>query len=155
MDDKLKAAIEKFADSRKDRLTTPNGAYCMCDSTSDAFIRFAVAEGVTVPLARYDFELTDWIIDKDGVGHTIDHPRNPDPTLYQRGQHPAAQFRRAGWHAIVDAGDILIDFTARQYHQDACYPHITSKALLATTPHVDADDTHADIIAAAAAAGGN
>lgn len=136
MSPELQKLVNEFAESRRARLDTPDGAYCMCDSTSDAFILFARERNGAI-LCRYDFELDDWVVDKNGVGQTIVNPRNPKPELYQRGKHPVAEFHRAGWHAIVDAGDCLIDFTARQYHQDAEYPTIIAKK------------------AAAAAAGGN
>jgi hypothetical protein len=145
--------IEKFAAVRRSDsqnnifqgagLDTPEGAYCMCDSTSDAFIRFAQAAGYTGKLKRYDFD--------------CDSARNPDPSLYQRGQHPSANYRRSSWHAIVETEEFLLDFTAKQYHHDACYPHITSREVAGIPKfggHVDLDDVHANQIAAAAAAGG-
>jgi hypothetical protein len=126
---KLMKAIEKFAETRRANLDTPGGAYCMCDSTSDAFIRFAQEEcDLTIELNRYDFDLDTITVGGDRIV-AVPSPRNPDPTLYQRGKHPVAEFHRAGWHAIVETPEFYLDFTARQYHQDACYPHIISKQL--------------------------
>jgi hypothetical protein len=135
---KLMQVIEKFAETRTTEksgrmhgLETVEGAYCMCDSTSDAFIRFAHAAGVTLELSRYDFDLDTTICLPEGGIQSQPSPRNPDPTLYQRGKHPTAEFHRAGWHAIVETPEFFLDFTARQYHHEACYPHIISKKLAA------------------------
>jgi hypothetical protein len=153
MNDFLMTCIQKFADLRRsdggspiyegNGLDTPKGAYCRCDRTSDAFITFAKAAGYNGRLERYDFTLGD--------------ARNPDPTLYQLGQHPTEVYRRSSWHAIVETEYFLLDFTAKQYHQDACYPHIISHAVSDIPKfghHVSTDDIHADAIKAAAAAGG-
>jgi len=145
--DELLKLIEQFAATRHSDvggvrangqgLDTAQGAYCMCDTTSDAFIRYAHEQGYTGRLARYDFNLDEWVQDADG-SRLVPHTRNPDPTLYSRGMHDREQFNKSGWHAIVDTEFFFLDFTAKQYHTDACYPHIISHQ-----------------IAAAAAAGGN
>jgi hypothetical protein len=155
MDAKLQEVIEKFADMRRSDggsyifqgsgLDTPEGAYCMCDATSDAFIKFARENGYTGRLERYDFDV-----------YTL---RNPDTSLYRSGQHDAAKWHCASWHAIVETEEFLIDFTAKQYHSQACYPHIISRkiagiAVFGEKP-IDLDDLHAEQIGAAAAAGGN
>lgn len=130
MSPELQALVNEFAESRRERLDTPDGAYCMCDSTSDAFIRFARERNNALYLRRYDFDLNDFLPVVDPVTGDLTerpHPRNPDPSLYQTGQHPVAVFHRAGWHAIVEADDCLIDFTARQYHHEAAYPTIIQK----------------------------
>lgn len=126
MDARLQRAMEEFAKTRDSvsgfqayrgcGLDTVEGAYGMRDTTSHAFIAFAKAAGVEVPLNAYEFDVASGA--------------NPDTTLYRTGQHPTAEYRRAGWHCIVEAPDFFIDFTARQYHQDACYPHIISKNLI-------------------------
>jgi hypothetical protein len=138
--DELMKLIEKFAESRHSKncepglygLDTPDGAYCMCDSTSDAFIRFARTEGYQGELSRYDFSI---------YPHGVDYAfgqHNPDPTLYSLGKHDSAAYNKSSWHAIVKTSYFYVDFTAKQYHTDACFPHIISLNL-----------------AAAAAAGGN
>jgi hypothetical protein len=163
MDTRLEVIIEKFAASRgSDRsaatssygyadhtlsyrhaLDTPQGAYLMCDATSDAFIYFAAQEGYTGLLQRYSFD--------------VDSARNPDPTLYCRGRHDSDLFYLAGWHVIVETPEFLIDFTAKQFHTQACYPHIISRKIMNVPvfgKYTDPDDAHASQIAAAAAAGG-
>ena len=134
---RLMQVIEKFAETRTTKgsgrmhgLETVEGAHGMCDSTSDAFISFAREHG-WYDLQRYDFDLDIIACLPEGVIVSKPHPRNPDPSLYQRGKHPVAEFHRAGWHAIVEAPEFFIDFTARQYHQDACYPHLIAKTLAA------------------------
>ena len=81
----LSEAIFQFAESRRQRLDTPLGAYCMCDSTSDAFIRWARDNGVTVELNRYDFDLNDGDFEGD-IWVSKPHPRNPDPDPVSDGQ---------------------------------------------------------------------
>jgi hypothetical protein len=148
MMDELLKLIEQFAATRRtgchgtasyrdEGLDTAKGAYCMCDSTSDAFIRYAHEQGYTGRLERYDFNLDEWVEEASG-SRWVPHTRNPDPTLYSRGMHDREQFNKSGWHAIVDTDYFFVDFTAKQYHTDACYPHIINHQ-----------------IAAAAAAGGN
>lgn len=150
----LSEAIFQFAESRRQRLDTPSGAYCMCDSTSDAFIRWARDNGVTVELNRYDFDLNYGGVE-GGIWVSKPHPRNPDPTLYQTGKHDMEVFMCAGWHSIVETPHFFVDFTARQYHSAACYPHIIAKKVAeVSAAYVDPDDVAADTIAAAAAAGG-
>lgn len=137
--------IAKFAASRhsgssgegsfyREGLDTPLGAYCMCDTTSSAFIRFAKAAGYMGRLDRYDFDIAT--------------ERNPDPTLYARGRHDACEYNKASWHSIVETEHFLLDFTAKQYHSNASYPHIISHAV-AGIPKFNGD------FAAAAAAGGD
>ena len=166
----LMEIIEKFAETRSSNgaapeshfrgrgLDTPAGAYCMCDSTSDAFITFARAAGYDGRLARYDFNIDISSRNDAGVREYSYDSRNPDPTLYTRGQHDTANFAKAGWHTIVETEEFLLDFTAKQYHSQACYPHIISRAV-AHVPvfghHVDVDDKLAEQIAKAVAAGGN
>ncbi len=154
MDTRLEVIIERFAASRSSAsstkssfsgygLDTPMGAYLMCDVTSDAFIRFAAQEGYTGLLQRYSFD--------------VDSARNPDPTLYCRGRHDSDLFYLAGWHVIVETPEFFIDFTAKQYHTQACYPHIISRKIMNVPvfgKYTDPDDAHASQIAAAAAAGG-
>jgi len=143
--DELMQIIKTFADTRHsanseryqgemEGLDTPAGAYCMCDSTSDAFITFARAVGYQGELGRYDFVIYSHGTSPYSVGENV----NPDPTLYSLGTHDSVNFAKSSWHAIVKTEHFFVDFTARQYHTDACYPHIISLNL-----------------AAAAAAGGN
>jgi hypothetical protein len=130
--DALKSLITTFADTRRHMLDNPWGAYCMCDSTSTAFIRFAREAGYTGRLAMYEFD--------------IHSERNPDPTLYQVGQHPTEGYRRARWHCIVETEEFLLDFTAKQYHHEVGYPYLISRKV-ANVPvfgeHVSTDDKHA------------
>jgi|ERR1039458_264386 hypothetical protein len=128
MDATLLEIIEKFAAQRhsetapehssfrRQGLETPDGAYCMCDSTSYAFIQFARGEGYVGSLMQYCFHI-----------FSNSEKGNPDPTLYCIGMHDTATYRKAPWHMIVETPDFFIDFTARQYHSKACYPHIISK----------------------------
>jgi hypothetical protein len=114
----LAEVIETFADSRRtgfglEGLDTPLGAYLMCDAMSDAFIRFAAAAGYTGKLKRYDF-------------HCSDERRNPDPSLYKQVMHDTMDdIQCCNGHVIVETEEFFIDFTAKQYHSQACYPHIT------------------------------
>jgi hypothetical protein len=158
----LMEIIEKFAESRRARLDTPEGAYCMCDATSDAFVRFAHAAGYEGELKAYTFDSEVERLVDSNTWVWEPSPRNPDPTLYRRGKHASADFTCCNWHCVVETPEFFVDFTARQYHSNACYPHIISKCVaIMSKPHVDIDDTHAETIngwikaMAAAAAGGN
>jgi hypothetical protein len=156
----LLEAIRTFAESRRtagdyfsgDGLDTAKGAYCRCDSTSDAFICYAREHDVTEHLSRYDFNVTERIGKDDGtIERDVPSPRNPDPTLYARGSHDTENYYKSGWHAIVETPEFFLDFTAKQYHSTACYPHIINKAVKLGCA---IDSELNQIRAAAAAAGG-
>jgi hypothetical protein len=124
----------------------------MCDTTSDAFIRYAREHDVTEHLSRYDFYVTEGGIGKDdGTIEWVPSPRNPDSTLYARGSHDTENYYKSDWHAIVETPEFFLDFTAKQYHSTACYPHIINKAVKLGCA---IDSELNQIRAAAAAAGG-
>lgn len=57
---------------------------------------------------------------------------NPDPEVYTVKDADGRILRNdvgvqmCTWHSIVDAGHILIDFTARQYRTHYAFPHIVA-----------------------------
>lgn len=111
----------QYADQRE--------AWGQCDAASYKFISFAHEHGYTGELATYTFYADATEASVFGSGDTSNMP-NPDPETYvvfddQRNiLKNEAGFGMCTWHCIVDAGHILIDFTARQYHTHYAYPHI-------------------------------
>jgi len=101
-------------------------AWGQCDRISDLFIDYAEARGFP-GMKRYMF-----------YASRKDHERfagpreqiNPDPRNYVvTGPHDEPLKNESGqtlctWHCIVDAGHILIDFTAKQYSGEFDCPHI-------------------------------
>ena len=102
-------------------------AFAQCDIATDKFITFAQDRGYKGPLARYTFACehpirgTEW---RDTTG------KNPEPQTYDvydafgRSRRNESDWVMCSWHCVVDAGHILIDFTARQYHDYYAFPHI-------------------------------
>lgn len=98
-------------------------AFAQCDLATDKFIYFAEEHGYT-GLRRYTFDADPrW-----KRGDTRDQP-NPDPGTYRvtDGRDVMKNddgYLMCSWHCVVDAGHILIDFTARQYRHHYAFPHI-------------------------------
>jgi hypothetical protein len=104
-------------------------AWGMCDAASWNFIAHAKRRGYTGPLDAYTFYATH--ADEIRYQHEgCKDQTNPDPKTYIVQDEFGCDLRNDNnvtmchWHCIVDAGHILIDFTARQYGQHYAYPHI-------------------------------
>jgi hypothetical protein len=102
-------------------------AWGQCDRASDLFIRFAHAKGYTGRLMLYTFYADADDSRRWAEGTSL---MNPAPDVYRvyDASHNVLK-NESGvtvcmWHAIVDAGDILIDFTARQYSTSFAFPYI-------------------------------
>lgn len=100
-------------------------AWGSCTNATDEFIEYAAARGYTGELKRYTF----WATEPAWIDDSFDKP-NPDPNIYivedDTGQtlKNDAGITMCTWHCIIDAGHILIDFTARQYRDRFDFPHI-------------------------------
>ncbi len=101
-----------------------------CDVASYAFIRFAASHGYH-DLSIYTFDSQDIVERRFGNSNDKLNPEpktydvygvRPDGTRWTRQNESGTSM--CSWHVIVDAGHILIDFTARQYSKANAYPHI-------------------------------
>jgi hypothetical protein len=108
----LLQAIRQFTKDMS-HLRDPKRCWCLCDYTSEQFIRFCQRLEVPAKLKTYAFEL--------------ESVRNPAPWVYQLGLHPIVQDSVCDWHCIVEAPDFYIDFTVRQYKHTAQHPLIIRK----------------------------
>jgi hypothetical protein len=103
-------------------------AWGQCDAASYKFIAFAHAKGYTGELQTYTFYAD--ALEASVFGRSENNGPNPDPEVYvvfdsQRNiLKNESGIGMCTWHCIVDAGHILIDFTARQYNKNYAYPHI-------------------------------
>jgi hypothetical protein len=99
-------------------------AWGECCAASDAFIQLAMDRGYET-LTRYTF-----VADNCEAWRGISDGLNPDPEVYKtfdangRLLQNDAGYTMCSWHCIVDAGHVLIDFTARQYRNHYAFPHI-------------------------------
>jgi len=125
----LAQLIDEFAKENA-HLAHGDRAWAQCDASTWKFISFAKARGYDGELKSYEFyaDYADEIrYQKD---ETESNQTNPDPAVYiVYDEHRNVLKNDAGiqmctWHCIVDAGHILIDFTARQYRQHYAFPHI-------------------------------
>lgn len=105
-------------------------AWGQCDAATYNFIRFAREQGYTDPLQAYTFYATYAEEIRHQAYEGNDDQTNPDPLTYKVvGEHGEDLRNDEGvvmchWHCIVDAGHILIDFTARQYRAHYAFPHV-------------------------------
>jgi hypothetical protein len=126
----LPELIEQFATANPHYGRTPT-AWGQCDAATYNFIRFAREQGYTEPLAAYSFYATYAEEIRYQCSENGDQT-NPDPDTYKVvGEHGEDLRNDEGvtmchWHCIIDAGHILIDFTARQYRAHYAFPHIVA-----------------------------
>lgn len=104
-------------------------AWGQCDAATYSFIAHCKRRGYTGDLQAYTFYATyaeEIRYQREGNADQT----NPDPKTYVVVDEFGSDLRNDNnvvmchWHCIVDAGHILIDFTARQYRQHYAYPHI-------------------------------
>jgi hypothetical protein len=114
LDELIKRFTEKYS-----HLADQDAAWGQCDVTTNAFIKFAYEQGYVGTLKQYTF----WC---DSEKTTYDQP-NPAPEFYGESRNPymnESGVMTCTWHCVIDAGEILIDFTARQYSKSLAFPLI-------------------------------
>lgn len=102
-DPRVALAIKRFLPEAIDEdLDDPDGAWGQCTESSDSFLHF---------------------LDEAGVeGAVIEHF---DPCVRQdRVDYPFGDLIGCSFHWAVRVGDIVIDWTARQFSDDAPFPAI-------------------------------
>jgi hypothetical protein len=105
------AAIAVFKD-RHPEWSTQEGALFKCVDASYEFIAF----------------LNDFGLKAKTFEFGVDEPnRNPDPMIFKSGANESGRIRSWG-HCIVELGELLIDWTARQYVATAPFPYIIPKS---------------------------
>jgi hypothetical protein len=123
----LAEIIDMFAWVHRETYGDYTRAWGRCDAATYAFITFAREHGYECH--AYTFYATE--AEHKLFGGATDQP-NPDPDTYSVFDDAGntllndAGERMCTWHCIVDAGHILIDFTARQYRKHYAYPHIVA-----------------------------
>lgn len=111
----LKELIEAFKVAYGKWSTQAGALYQCCDAT-DVFIEFVAARRkellIELDIKRFEFDIKDC--------HGL------YPTIYKDGVNESGT-SRALWHCIVSTKNVLIDWTARQYVEDAPFPLIIVK----------------------------
>ncbi len=116
---KLRAAIDAFKAEYSDKWDTQGKALYQCCDATDEFLSFcrrlhpAVYE--TECTRRFEFDIEE----STGIY----------PSVYKDGDNESGH-SRAPWHCIVDTKNVLIDWTARQYVENAPLPLIIVKRYL-------------------------
>ena len=132
----LAQLIDEFAKLNAHKWADPRTAWGQCDASSYAFIKYARDNGYEGTLCTYTFYADEEETARYRNGGGDGEQDNPDPTVYKVYEKTGRRatlgnplkndvgVQMCTWHCIVDAGHILIDFTARQYRSHYAYPHI-------------------------------
>jgi hypothetical protein len=133
----LMAAVKEFKLQHKHEWATQKGALYMCDTASPMFVKFLREAGLAdlVHAKTYSFFVGKRVAQpctgcayENGVCRIDceDRHHNPDPSIFITGSNEMGS-SRADWHQIVETDDFYIDWTARQYVENAPFPHIIPK----------------------------
>jgi hypothetical protein len=111
----LKSLIERFKQMYPEYNTQAGALYQCCDATA-LFIKFVN-------------QVDSLLISRLGI-HRFEFETKPSiglcPKIYKDGLNEAGR-HRAGWHCIVGAKNVLIDWTAKQYVETAPFPLLIAK----------------------------
>ena len=98
----LRAAIESFVDyATREKWHTVQGANNRCNVASDAFLHVLSDHGIEGEIEHYERDVT-----------------------LDRVEYPYGDLGGCYYHWAVRVGDMIIDWTARQFDKDAPFPAV-------------------------------